>query len=138
MRSLTAGLALAATCAAGLSGVAGTADAATFDAGGRPAAQATGVQPDYGKIYLSYASDTWTHWEPNADASTHAGELYAGVSYFYCWTEGAFYTRWDGRGDNIWLLTDDDTGNSGVWVSDVYLSDHDWEIDTSVLPACGR
>ncbi|MEU0051965.1 hypothetical protein ABZ299_23425 [Streptomyces sp. NPDC006184] len=84
---------------------------------------------------LTTVIDQWTHWSPDANTSSHAGWLYKGTSYFYCWGYGAMYTN-NGHTDNIWLLTDDDTGNRGVWVSDVNLDSWGWHNDQKVLPQC--
>lgn len=50
------------------------------------------------------------------------GRLYAGNNYFYCQKLGQMETY--GRYANSWWLkTDDDSGNSKVWVSAVYISE---------------
>ncbi|MEW2301489.1 hypothetical protein AB0958_16160 [Streptomyces sp. NPDC006655] len=84
---------------------------------------------------LTTVIDQWTHWSPDANTSSHAGTLYRGTSYFYCWTYGATYSN-NGHTDNVWLRTDDDTGNRGVYVSDVNLDLWGWQHDQQVLPQC--
>ncbi|WP_328825847.1 hypothetical protein OHT77_00420 [Streptomyces sp. NBC_00252] len=84
---------------------------------------------------LTTVIDQWTHWSPDPYTSTHAGTLYAGTSYFYCWVHGAWYSN-NGHSDDIWLLTDDDTGNGGVYVSDVNLDSWGWHHDQQVLSEC--
>ncbi|MFF1544748.1 hypothetical protein [Streptomyces sp. NPDC058291] len=79
--------------------------------------------------------DQWTHYSPDANTSSHAGTLYAGTSYFYCWTYGAWYSN-NGHYDDIWLKTDDDTGHRGVYVSDVNLDQWGWQHDQQYLPQC--
>ncbi|MEU2427314.1 hypothetical protein ABZ619_41025 [Streptomyces sp. NPDC007851] len=84
---------------------------------------------------LTTVIDQWTHWTPDPYTSSHAGTLYAGTSYFYCWVHGTWYSN-NGHYDDIWLLTDDDTGNRGVYVSDVNLDSWGWHHDQQVLSEC--
>ncbi|WP_413754921.1 hypothetical protein [Streptomyces sp. MMBL 11-3] len=80
--------------------------------------------------------DQWTHWTPDPYNSSHAGTLYAGRSYFYCYIDtGVPYTN-NGRTSQVWLRTDDDTGNRNVWVSDVNLDAYGWAYDTFGLSYC--
>ena len=49
------------------------------------------------------------------------GTLFAGNNYFYCQTQGPTRTVGEHKND-WWLRTDDDKGNTKVWVSAVYIS----------------
>ncbi|MEU2866179.1 hypothetical protein ACIQWL_53710 [Streptomyces mirabilis] len=99
------------------------------------AAQVSRTPASASTYNLTTVIDQWTHWSPDANTSSHAGTLYAGTSYFYCWTYGATYSN-NGHTDNVWLRTDDDTGNRGVYVSDVNLDSWGWHYDQEVLPQC--
>ncbi|MEV8455457.1 hypothetical protein AB0467_34540 [Streptomyces sp. NPDC052095] len=72
--------------------------------------------------WLDFKYSSWSHWTPDSKDSSHAGTLNAGRNYVYCWQEGETYTD-KGHTSGNWLLTDDDSGNSNVWVSRVYLAD---------------
>lgn len=54
-------------------------------------------------------------------SSPTGGQLYGGNNYFYCQNQGRNFSD-DGYSNHWWLLTDDDSGNSSVWVSAVYIS----------------
>ncbi|MER7398810.1 serine/threonine-protein kinase [Streptomyces sp. NPDC000151] len=78
-------------------------------------------------------------WRP-ADSYTknfdRAGTLNAGTSYFYCQADlgrRETYGRWT----NVWWArTDDDNGNTGVYVSVVYLKGGDNDQPVPGLPTC--
>nr|WP_031059357.1 serine/threonine-protein kinase [Streptomyces ochraceiscleroticus] len=78
-------------------------------------------------------------WRP-ADSYTknfdRAGTLNAGTSYFYCQADlgrRETYDRWT----NVWWArTDDDSGNTGVYVSVVYLKGGDNDQPVPGLPTC--
>ncbi|MFD0312463.1 hypothetical protein [Streptomyces sp. NPDC127119] len=80
----------------------------------------------YPRVYLNTVVNQWTHWTPDYYDSSHAGWLYAGSNYFYCYVRGVSYTD-NGRESIYWLLTDDDSGNKNVYVSDVYLDESGWQ-----------
>ncbi|MFE7592101.1 hypothetical protein ACFU6K_22105 [Kitasatospora sp. NPDC057512] len=101
------------------------------------AAAAPAPAPAYTKQNLTTILSQWTHWTPDANDSSHAGTLNAGVNYFYCWTNGqSYYARETGRTSSIWLLTDDDTGHRNVYVSETYLDAYGYANDTQILPHC--
>lgn len=50
-----------------------------------------------------------------------AGTLWAGSNYFYCQAKGSTHVV-DGYKNNWWLKTDDDNGNTNVWVNAVNIS----------------
>jgi hypothetical protein len=125
-RSVRAGLTALLVAAGVLAGASGA------QAQEQPQAQAA-----FAKTYLNTIVTQWTHWTPDVANSSHAGTLYAGRNYFYCWTIGQAYAA-NGRISQIWLKTDDDTGHRNVWVNDVNLDEwgfyHDQ--DPNVLPRC--
>jgi hypothetical protein len=93
--------------------------------------------PAYPKVYLHSVTDQWTHWTPDANASSHAGELYAGDNYYYCLVNGDYYlSPVTGYGNYIWLRTDDDSGNRDVYVSSTNLTLADLQRVLQVLPNC--
>ncbi|MFJ9138704.1 hypothetical protein OG458_41215 [Streptomyces sp. NBC_01281] len=87
------------------------------------------------RVYLTTVIDQWTHYTPDSRTSSHAGTLFRGTSYFYCYTAGEVYTN-NGRTSGWWLLTDDDSGNRNVYVNEVNLDDYGWEHDIDLLPHC--
>lgn len=87
------------------------------------------------RVYLTTVIDQWTHYTPDSKTSSHAGTLFRGTSYFYCYTAGEVYTN-NGRTSGWWLLTDDDSGHRNVYVNEVNLDDYGWEHDIDLLPHC--
>ncbi|MFE9404055.1 hypothetical protein ACFYNY_20075 [Streptomyces sp. NPDC006530] len=85
------------------------------------------------KVYLTTSVTQWTHYQPNLHS--HAGTLYAGRNYFYCWTAGDWYQN-NGHVSGAWLRTDDDTGHRNVYVNMVNLSDADFWRAQNMLPQC--
>lgn len=85
------------------------------------------------KVYLTTSVTQWTHYQPNLHS--HAGTLYAGRNYFYCWTGGDWYQN-NGHTSGAWLRTDDDTGHTNVYVNMVNLSDADFWRAQDLLPQC--
>jgi hypothetical protein len=67
---------------------------------------------------------------------TRAGTVGAGTNYFFCQAElgrRETYGQWT----NVWWAkTDDDSGNSGVYVSDVYLRGGGNDEPVPGLPVC--
>ncbi|MGW4384597.1 hypothetical protein [Kitasatospora sp. NPDC004531] len=81
--------------------------------------------------------DQWTYRAPAADIRWRAGRLYKGKHYFSCWTYGQQYTAPEnGRTSSVWLRTDDDSGNSGVYASETYLDAYGWQNDLTLLNRC--
>ncbi|MFE4593298.1 hypothetical protein [Streptomyces laurentii] len=112
-RSAVAVLSAALLGAAGLAATATPANAAQDTAGSASTAQDV--------TWLNFSSSSWSHWSRDSKDSTHAGILNAGRNYVYCWAEGEVYSG-NGHTSGNWLLTDDDSGNTNVWVSGVYLA----------------
>lgn len=86
-------------------------------------------------VYMTTEVTQWTHYTPDWHNESHAGTLYAGRNYFYCFTYSVTYTG-NGRTSSVWLKTDDDTGHHNVWVSDVNLTKLDYIYDVNMLPHC--
>ncbi|GCD47309.1 serine/threonine protein kinase [Streptomyces paromomycinus] len=66
----------------------------------------------------------------------HVGTLNAGTNYFYCQANlgrRESYGRWT---NTWWARTDDDSGNSGVYVSAVYLKGGRNDAPVPGLPTC--
>ena len=116
-----AGLVLASVGPAGASTPAGHAPKA------KPAAQAKA----WPKVWLKTWGTAPSYWAGNK----RAGTLNGGRNYFYCQAVGSpvsvhgYHNRW-------WALTDDDTGNKNVWVSDVYITTGSNDQPVPGLPKC--
>ncbi|SDM64728.1 hypothetical protein [Actinacidiphila guanduensis] len=99
------------------------------------AGTAAAAPAEHVPAYLHTTVTQWTHWTPDPYTSTHAGTLYAGLNYFYCWTFGEEYAA-NGSTSHIWLNTDDDTGDRNVYVSIVNLDADGWNTYYSKLDQC--
>lgn len=91
--------------------------------------------PTRTKVYWTTVTNQWSHWTPDANTSSHAGTLNQGSNYFYCWTGGQVFIA-NSHNSDIWLLTDDDSGNKNVWVSAVYLTDYAYLHYLNTTPNC--
>ncbi|GGR06817.1 hypothetical protein FHS37_003836 [Streptomyces griseostramineus] len=111
--------------ASGSSGTAGDDGGATTPA---PACRPTGGGKYNCRVGRTAKSYT--------DSGTEAGVLNAGTDYFYCQQNlgrRETYREWT----NVWWArTDDDSGNTGVWVSVVYVAGGDNDGPVPGLPAC--
>ncbi|MGW5655599.1 hypothetical protein [Streptomyces humi] len=128
-RTIRSGL-LAVLATAGL--LAGASEAAAYQP--EPAAPAA-VGQAASLVYLNTVVDQWSHWTPDWHNESHAGTLYAGQSYFFCYTYGLTYSG-NGHTSSVWLRTDDDLGNRNVYVSDVNLDPYGFRYDVNLLPHC--
>nr|WP_314173771.1 serine/threonine-protein kinase [Streptomyces sp. DSM 40971] len=64
------------------------------------------------------------------------GQLNAGTNYFFCQAKLS-HRETSGRWTNVWWAkTDDDSGNKGVFVSDVYIKGGDNDQPVPGLPVC--
>ncbi|WP_030661032.1 serine/threonine-protein kinase [Streptomyces cellulosae] len=69
-------------------------------------------------------------------SGTEAGILNAGTNYFYC-QQNLGRRETYGQWTNVWWAkTDDDSGNTKVYVSDVYLKGGDNDAPVPGLPVC--
>ncbi|MGW2645954.1 protein kinase domain-containing protein [Streptomyces sp. NPDC001393] len=83
-----------------------------------------------------YDCQVWRTATSYTASGTEAGTLNAGTDYFYCQADlgrRETYGRWT----NVWWAkTDDGSGNTGVYVSDVYLKGGNNDEPVPGLPAC--
>ncbi|MEU4929207.1 serine/threonine-protein kinase [Streptomyces yokosukanensis] len=83
-----------------------------------------------------YDCQVWRTATSYTAAGAEAGTLNAGTDYFYCQADlgrRETYGRWT----NVWWAkTDDDSGNTGVYVSDVYLTGGNDDAPVPGLPVC--
>ncbi|URN18276.1 MULTISPECIES: serine/threonine-protein kinase [Streptomyces] len=113
-------------------GAGGAADGAPPPAGGG-AAQEPACHPIGGG---KYTCTVWRTADSHWDDGSRAGILNAGTNYFYCQSDlGRRETH--GEWTNVWWAkTDDDSGNTGVWFSDVYIRGGDNDAPVPGLPLC--
>ncbi|MFH8470496.1 protein kinase [Streptomyces sp. NPDC017991] len=83
-----------------------------------------------------YNCQVWKTAASYTAAGARAGTLNSGTNYFYCQqnlgrreTSGKWTNTW-------WAKTDDDSGNTGVYVSDVYIQGGDNDAPVPGLPVC--
>ncbi|WP_086784312.1 serine/threonine-protein kinase [Streptomyces caniscabiei] len=83
-----------------------------------------------------YNCTVWTTAKSYTAAGTEVGVLNQGTNYFYCQanlgrreTSGEWTNVW-------WAKTDDDSGNTDVYVSDVYIQGGDNDAPVPGLPVC--
>ncbi|MGK5632029.1 hypothetical protein [Streptomyces sp. URMC 123] len=82
-----------------------------------------------------YNCTVWRTASSYDAAGNRVGVLNAGTNYFYCQTKGRRETS--GQWTNVWWArTDDDSGNRGVFVSDVYIKGGDNDQPVPGLPLC--
>ncbi|MEU6083026.1 protein kinase [Streptomyces sp. NPDC047108] len=82
-----------------------------------------------------YNCQVWRTATSYDAAGRERGVLQKGTNYFYCQQQGRreTYDRWT----NVWWArTDDDSGNAGVYVSDVYIKGGDNDAPVPGLPVC--
>ncbi|AOR35904.1 hypothetical protein BFF78_36910 [Streptomyces fodineus] len=83
-----------------------------------------------------YDCQVWRTATSYTASGARAGTLKAGTDYFYCQANlgrRETYGRWT----NVWWAkTDDDSGNTGVYVSDVYLKGGNNDSPVPGLPVC--
>ncbi|MEU1852159.1 protein kinase [Streptomyces sp. NPDC019990] len=83
-----------------------------------------------------YNCHVWKTADSHTASGTKAGVLKAGTNYFYC-QRNLGRRETDGPWTNVWWAkTDDDSGNTGVWVSDVYIKGGDNDGPVPGLPLC--
>ncbi|MFH8793409.1 protein kinase [Streptomyces sp. NPDC017941] len=83
-----------------------------------------------------YNCSVWRTAKSYTASGAEAGTLNAGTNYFYCQQDlGRRETH--GRWTNVWWArTDDDSGNTNVFVSDVYIQGGDNDKPLPGLPVC--
>lgn len=83
-----------------------------------------------------YNCQVWKTASSYDSAHRPAGTLYAGTNYFFC-QEKKSYRETSGEWTNVWWgKTDDDSGNTGVWVSVVYIKGGANDAPVPGLPVC--
>ncbi|MFF3487880.1 serine/threonine-protein kinase [Streptomyces sp. NPDC002701] len=83
-----------------------------------------------------YNCQVWRTASSYTAAGARAGTLNSGTNYFYCQQDlgrRESHGRWT---NTWWAKTDDDSGNSGVYVSDVYIQGGDNDSPVPGLPVC--
>ncbi|PWI20196.1 serine/threonine protein kinase [Streptomyces sp. Act143] len=83
-----------------------------------------------------YDCQVWRTADSYTASGAKAGVLNAGTNYFYC-QQNLGRRETYGEWTNVWWAkTDDDSGNTGVFVSDVYLRGGDNDEPVPGLPVC--
>ncbi|MFF9287331.1 serine/threonine-protein kinase [Streptomyces griseosporeus] len=83
-----------------------------------------------------YNCQVWRTATSYTALGSQAGVLNAGTNYFYC-QQNLGRRESYGEWTNVWWAkTDDDSGNSGVWVSDVYVKGGNNDEPVPGLPVC--
>lgn len=83
-----------------------------------------------------YNCQVWKTADSYTASGTKAGILNAGTNYFYC-QQNLGRRETSGEWTNVWWAkTDDDSGNTNVWVSDVYIKGGDNDAPVPGLPLC--
>lgn len=95
---------------------------------------ATSEDVEASKVYKNVWTNAPSYYSSFLPVAT-GGTLFAGSNYFYCQTEGRSYSD-NGYSNDWWLKTDDDSGNSNVWVNAVYISGGDDYEPISGVPRC--
>ncbi|GAA1518831.1 hypothetical protein GCM10009730_26650 [Streptomyces albidochromogenes] len=126
----------------------GAGDAGGSSSGGSgdggPAAAAGGSAPGdadpepvcHGIGGGKYNCTVWKSAKSYTAAGAEVGVLNAGTNYFYC-QQNLGRRETDGQWTNVWWAkTDDDRGNAGVFVSDVYIRGGANDEPVPGLPVC--
>jgi len=83
-----------------------------------------------------YNCQVWRTAKSYTASGTEVGVLNAGTNYFYC-QQNLGRRETYGEWTNVWWArTDDDSGNTNVFVSDVYLKGGDNDAPLPGLPVC--
>ncbi|BCL18811.1 protein kinase domain-containing protein [Streptomyces tuirus] len=83
-----------------------------------------------------YNCQVWKTADSYTASGTKTGILNAGTNYFYC-QRNLGRRETSGQWTNIWWAkTDDDSGNTDVWVNDVYIKGGDNDAPVPGLPLC--
>ncbi|MEU9185564.1 protein kinase [Streptomyces sp. NPDC048484] len=83
-----------------------------------------------------YNCQVWKTAASYTAAGARAGSLDSGTNYFYC-QQDLGRRETDGQWTNTWWAkTDDDSGNTDVYVSDVYIEGGDNDSPVPGLPVC--
>jgi hypothetical protein len=111
----------------------GEGDGGPTGGGDDPSTPAAACHPIGGG---KYNCEVWRTADSYTAAGAKAGILNAGTNYFYC-QQNLGRRETSGRWTNVWWAkTDDDSGNTGVFVSDVYIKGGDNDEPVPGLPVC--
>jgi hypothetical protein len=118
-------------------GSSGSTDGSSGDGGTTGGGAATTPAPSCHPIGGGkYNCEVWRTAKSYTASGTEVGVLNAGTNYFYCQrnlgrreTHGEWTNVW-------WAKTDDDSGNTNVYVSDVYVQGGDNDAPVPGLPVC--
>lgn len=84
----------------------------------------------------TYDCSVWRSATSYTASGAEAGVLNAGTNYFYC-QQNLGRRETHGEWTNVWWAkTDDDSGNRGVFISDVYIKGGDNDKPLPGLPVC--
>ncbi|MFD8723258.1 serine/threonine-protein kinase [Streptomyces sp. NPDC059629] len=107
---------------------------------GTPTATATPTATP-APVCLSTGAGTYTCQVQSAAKSytadgTKAGKVHPGAHDFYCQVDAGRRATHGTRTNVWWARTDDDNGNTGVYISDVYIEGGDNDEPVPGLPVC--
>ncbi|WP_328686666.1 hypothetical protein [Streptomyces sp. NBC_00343] len=109
--------------------------------GGAPTTGGAGPSPSPASVCRSigggkYNCQVWRSAKSYTASGTEVGVLGAGTNYFFC-QQNLGRRETYGQWTNVWWAkTDDDSGNTDVYVSDVYLKGGDNDEPIPGLPVC--
>ncbi|MGW7417833.1 serine/threonine protein kinase, partial [Streptomyces sp. NPDC054863] len=83
-----------------------------------------------------YNCEVWRTSDSIRAGGDHAGKLNAGTNYFYCQANLGRRVTYGNWTNVWWAKTDDDSGNTNVYVSVVYLKGGDNDKALPGLPTC--
>ncbi|WP_200302079.1 hypothetical protein [Streptomyces adelaidensis] len=83
-----------------------------------------------------YNCTIWRTAKSYTAAGTEVGVLNAGTNYFYCQQNLGRRETYDEWTNVWWAKTDDDNGNTDVFVSDVYIKGGENDAPVPGLPVC--
>ncbi|NBE53202.1 serine/threonine-protein kinase [Streptomyces boluensis] len=83
-----------------------------------------------------YDCDVWRTADSYTASGAKAGVLNAGTNYFYCQQNLGRRETYQGWTNVWWAKTDDDSGNTNVFISDVYIKGGDNDKPLPGLPVC--
>ncbi|WP_274555285.1 serine/threonine-protein kinase [Streptomyces spiramyceticus] len=117
------------------SGGSGSGGSTTTTGGGDPGTPAP--EPACHSIGAGkYNCTVWQTAKSYTASGTEVGVLNAGTNYFYC-QQNLGRRETSGQWTNVWWAkTDDDSGNTNVFVSDVYIKGGDNDQPVPGLPVC--
>nr|WSY56860.1 protein kinase [Streptomyces sp. NBC_00886] len=111
-----------------------TGGSAPTEGGASPSSSPAAVCQSIGSG--KYNCQVWRSAKSYTASGTEVGVLGAGTNYFYC-QQNLGRRETYGQWTNVWWAkTDDDSGNTNVYVSDVYIKGGDNDEPVPGLPVC--